>query len=81
MLLAEMESDTEMQKALPATGRTARRPKPTDRAHDKIFKPGPKSRPGLVVKVGEIAGEPAVAVAFGTSQNVGELHSGGRLPA
>ena len=43
---------------------------------DKILKPGPKSRPGLVVKVGGIAGEPAVAVAYGTSQNVGELHPG-----
>ena len=42
----------------------------------KILKPGPKSRPGLVVKVGEIAGEPAVAVAYGTGQNVGELHPG-----
>ena len=45
-------------------------------AKDKILKPGPKSRPGLVVKVGRIAGEPAVAVAYGTGQNVGELHPG-----
>ena len=43
---------------------------------DKMLKPGPKSRPALVVKIGEIEGGPAVAVAYGTSQNVGELHPG-----
>lgn len=40
------------------------------------MEPGPKARPALVVKVGEIAGEPAVAVAYGTSRRVEELHPG-----
>lgn len=31
---------------------------------------------GLVVKVGEIDGHSAVAVAYGTSQRIGELHPG-----
>ena len=43
---------------------------------DRLLLPGPKSRPALVVRVGEIEGEPAVAVAYGTSQHVGELHPG-----
>ena len=43
---------------------------------DKKLEPGPKSRPALVVKVGEIDGEPAVAVAYGTSQRIGALHPG-----
>ena len=38
--------------------------------------PGPKSRPALVVKVGEIEGEPAVVVAYGTSQHIATLHRG-----
>ena len=43
---------------------------------DKKLVPGPKPRPALVVRVGEIEGEPAVAVAYGTSQHIGELHPG-----
>jgi PemK-like, MazF-like toxin of type II toxin-antitoxin system len=43
---------------------------------DKKLEPRPKSRPALVVKVGEIEGDPAVAVAYGTSQRIGELHPG-----
>jgi hypothetical protein len=40
--------------------------------------PGPaaKPRPALVLTVGEIDGNPAVAVAYGTSQNMDRLHSG-----
>lgn len=41
---------------------------------DKKLVPGPKSRPALVVKVGEIDGDPAAAVAYGTSQRTDELH-------
>jgi hypothetical protein len=43
---------------------------------DKLLTPGPKPRPALVVRVGEIEGKPAVAVAYGTSQRIGELHPG-----
>jgi hypothetical protein len=43
---------------------------------DKKLEPGPKPRPVLVVKVGEIDGNAAVAVAYGTSQRIGELHPG-----
>ena len=43
---------------------------------DKKLEPGPKARPALVVKVGEIEGEPAVAIAYGTSQRIGALHPG-----
>lgn len=38
--------------------------------------PAPKPRPALVLTVGEIDGNPAVAVAYGTSQNTARLHSG-----
>jgi hypothetical protein len=40
--------------------------------------PGPaaKPRPALVLTVGEIDGNPHVAVAYGTSQNTDRLHSG-----
>jgi len=40
--------------------------------------PGPavKPRPALVLTIGEIDGNPAVAVAYGTSQNTDRLHSG-----
>ena len=38
--------------------------------------PGPKARPALVLKVGEIAGRPAAAVAYGTSRKVDQLHAG-----
>jgi hypothetical protein len=40
---------------------------------DKLLK---KPRPALVIRVGEIEGEPAVAVAYGTSQRTTELHAG-----
>jgi hypothetical protein len=43
---------------------------------DKILAPGPKPRPALVVRVGEIDGHCAVAVAYGTSQRVDDLHAG-----
>ena len=43
---------------------------------DKQLKPGPKPRPALVVRVGEIESNPAVAVAYGTSQRTTELHAG-----
>lgn len=38
--------------------------------------PGPKPRPALVVRIGEMEGQPAAAVAYGTSQRVNELHTG-----
>jgi hypothetical protein len=43
---------------------------------DRKLEPGPKPRPALVLKVGEIEGAPAVAVAYGTCQRVDELHPG-----
>lgn len=43
---------------------------------DKILAPGPKPRPALVVRVGEIDGHCTVAVAYGTSQRVDDLHAG-----
>ena len=43
---------------------------------DNLLAPGPKARPALVVKVGEIDGKPAVAVAYGTSQRVEALYPG-----
>ena len=43
---------------------------------DKQLIPGPKPRPALVIKVGEIEGNPAVAVAYGTSKRVDALHPG-----
>ena len=38
--------------------------------------PAPKPRPALVLQVGEVNGEPYVAVAYGTSQKIDRLHSG-----
>lgn len=38
--------------------------------------PGPKPRPALVMKVGELEGRPAAAVAYGTSRKVDQLHAG-----
>jgi hypothetical protein len=38
--------------------------------------PGPKARPTLVIKVGEVDGYPAAAVAYGTSQKVDQLYPG-----
>lgn len=40
------------------------------------LKPAPKSRPALVLKVGEIAGAIWVQVAYGTSQKVDRLYAG-----
>ena len=42
----------------------------------KLSSPGPKPRPALVLRVGEGDGHPVVEVAYGTSQNVDELHAG-----
>ena len=38
--------------------------------------PGPKPRPGLVLAVGELEGQPAVTIAFGTSQKTDRLYAG-----
>jgi len=43
---------------------------------DKLPKPGPKSRPALVLRVGEDQGHPVVDVAYGTSQKVDSLDAG-----
>jgi len=43
---------------------------------DKLPKPGPKSRPALVLRVGEDQGHPVVDVAYGTSQKVDSLYAG-----
>lgn len=43
---------------------------------DKLPKPGPKSRPALVLRVGEAQGHPIVEVAYGTSQKVDSLYAG-----
>ena len=38
--------------------------------------PAPKPRPALVLAIGELDGNPHVAVAYGTSRNTDRLHSG-----
>ena len=38
--------------------------------------PAPKPRPALVLTIGELNGNPHVAVAYGTSQNTDRLYSG-----
>ncbi|MCE9640387.1 MAG: hypothetical protein K8S22_09620 [Betaproteobacteria bacterium] len=38
--------------------------------------PGPKSRPALVLAVGETLGHPVVRVAYGTSQKTDQLYAG-----
>ena len=43
---------------------------------DKKLIPGPKARPALVMRIGDIDGNPAVAIAYGTSQRVDKLHPG-----
>ena len=43
---------------------------------DDKLKPGPKPRPALVIKVGQIDSQVAVAIAYGTSQRTGQLHAG-----
>ena len=57
------------------------RPKPGDIVwcrfpEDLATGPGPKPRPALVLAVGDIEGEIAVEVAFGTSQKTSRLYSG-----
>lgn len=43
---------------------------------DKLPKPGPKSRPALVLRVGEEQGHPIAEVAYGTSQKVDSFYAG-----
>jgi len=38
--------------------------------------PGPKPRPALVVDIGRLRNEPAVEVAYGTSQKIDRLYAG-----
>jgi len=38
--------------------------------------PGPKPRPALVVDIGQLRGEPAVEVVYGTSQKLERLYPG-----
>lgn len=57
------------------------RPKPGDIVWCQFprhasLKPGPKSRPALVLKVGEKESESWVQVAYGTSQKVDKLFAG-----
>jgi len=40
---------------------------------EKSLQPAPKARPTLVLRVGEIDGHPAVAIAYGTSQKLERL--------
>lgn len=56
-------------------------PKPGDIVWCKFpqhasLQPGPKSRPALILKVGEKAAATWVQVAYGTSQKVDKLYSG-----
>jgi hypothetical protein len=43
---------------------------------NKALVPGAKPRPGLVVRIGTIDAQTAVAVCYGTSQRVSELRAG-----
>jgi len=43
---------------------------------EKTLHPAPKARPALVWQVGKIAGQTAVAIAYGTSQKVDRLFPG-----
>jgi len=43
---------------------------------DRLLVPGPKPRSALVLRVGEIDGNCAVAIAYGTSQRVDQLLAG-----
>jgi len=43
---------------------------------DRLPAPGPKSRPALVVRVGEHDGRPVAEVAYGTSRKVDTLYAG-----
>lgn len=40
------------------------------------LKPAPKSRPALVLSVGTIGAQPAVVIAYGTSQKLERLYAG-----
>lgn len=42
----------------------------------KLPGPGPKARPALVLRVGEVRGHPAAVVAYGTSQKTDQLYAG-----
>jgi hypothetical protein len=44
--------------------------------HRGFAVPGPKPRPALVVDVGQLRGEPAIEVIYGTSQKLDRLHPG-----
>lgn len=44
--------------------------------HQGFAAPGPKPRPAVVVDVGELRGEPAIEVIYGTSQKLDRLRSG-----
>lgn len=63
-----------------ADGRFFPPPQPGDivwcRMPDEIGAPPSKARPALVIATGEIEGEAAARVAYGTSQKVDRLHSG-----
>ncbi|MHB8744453.1 MAG: hypothetical protein ACYC9L_15210, partial [Sulfuricaulis sp.] len=44
--------------------------------NEKTLRPAPKATPALVCRVGEIASQTAVAIAYGTSQKVDHLFPG-----
>ena len=44
--------------------------------HRGFSTPGPKPRPALVVDIGDLRGEPAVEVVYGTSQKLDRLYPG-----
>lgn len=44
--------------------------------HQGFATPGPKPRPALVIDVGALRGDPAVAVIYGTSQKLDQLYPG-----
>ncbi len=43
---------------------------------DHVPGPGPKSRPALVLRVGEKDSHPVIVVAYGTSQKIDKLYPG-----
>lgn len=43
---------------------------------NRVPGPGPKSRPALVLRVGEASGHPVVLVAYGTSRKIDKLYTG-----
>ena len=44
--------------------------------HRRLPAPGPKPRPALVIDIGQLRGEPAVEVIYGTSQKLERLFPG-----